>query len=113
MNVVKNSVPILPLLFRSGFLLAFVLLFIDYSKQLLNKILYIVLGCSVVGAVIYKVVYYKHNLTIIMKSIEMSQGLETILMYLEYFIFPILSLIVSGLVLGYILFPEKYLKSTN
>lgn len=34
-----------------------------------------------------------------------------IYIYLEYLILPILGLVVSGLVLGYILFPEKYLKT--
>ncbi len=112
-NSYLNSVPILPLLFRSGFLLAFVLLFIDCSKQLLRKMLYIVLGCSFVGTVIYMIMNYKNNLTSIMQSVEMLQGLEIIYMYLEFLILPVLGLIVSGLVLCYILFPEKYLKAAN
>ncbi len=112
-NSYLNSVPILPLLFRSGFLLAFVLLFMDCSKQLLRKMIYIVLGCLFVGAVIYMIMDYKNNLTSIMQSVEMLQGLEKIYMYLETLILPVWGVIVSGLVLCYILFPEKYLISAN
>lgn len=112
-NSYLNSVPILPLLFRSGFLLAFVLLFINSSKQLLKKSLYIVLGCSFVGTVIYMVMAYKKNFTSIMQSAEMLQGLELVYFYLEFLILPALGLIVSGLILCYILFPEKFMKLVN
>ena len=54
------------------------------------------------------IVGYKNSLTVIMQNIEMSQGLAAICVCLEYCILPILGLVVSGLVLGYILFPETY-----
>ena len=106
-----NSIPILPLLLRSGFFLGFVLLFIDYAKHSLKKILYFVLGCSFIGTGIYWMVGFKNRLAAIMQNTEMEQGLVNIYIYLEYLILPSLGLVVSGLVLGYILFPEKYLKT--
>lgn len=107
-----NSVPIFPLIFRGGFFLGFVLLFIDYAKQSLKKVLYFVMGCSFVGTLIYLMMSFKDSLTAIMQNIEMERGLVTIYIYLEYFILPILGLVVSGLVLGYILFPEKYFRKS-
>lgn len=107
-----NSVPILPLLLRSGFFLGFVLLFIDYAKQSLKKILYFVLGCSFAGSVIYWMVGFKNGLASIMQNIEMERGLVSVYIYLESLILPILGLVVSGLVLGYILFPEKYFRKS-
>lgn len=112
-NSYLNSVPILPLLFRSGFLLVFVLLYIDYTKNLFRKIIYVIAGYSFISTVIYMIMYYINNLTSIRQSVEMLQGLELICMYLGYLILPTLGLMVSGLVLCYILFPEKYLKSAN
>ena len=103
-----NSIPILPLLLRSGFFLGFVLLFIDYAKHSLQKILYFVLGCSFIGTGIYWIAGFKNGLAAIMQNTEMEQGFVTIYIYLEYLILPILGLVVSGLILGYILFPEKY-----
>lgn len=113
MNSYYNMVPFLPLLLKIGFFLAFVLFFTGYTTQLLQKILYVVLGCSFVGTAIYLITYYKHNLTSIIQNTESSQGIEIIYVYSEYFILPVLGLVVCGLVLCYILFPEKYFKTTN
>lgn len=94
-----------------SFFLGFVLLFIDYAKHSLKKILCFVLGCSFIGTGIYWMVGFKNGLADIMQNTEMEQGLVNIYIYLEYLILPILGLVVSGLVLGCILFPEKYLKT--
>lgn len=112
-NSYLNSVPILPLLIRCGFFLTFVLLYIDYTKNFLRKIIYVIVGCSFIGNVVYMIMHYINILTPIRQIIETEQGLELIYIYLNYLILPALSLIVSGLVLYYILFPEKYLKSVK
>lgn len=110
-NSYLNSVPILPLLFRCGFFLTFVLLYIDYTKNFLRKIIYVIVGCSFIGNVIYIIMYYINILTFIRQNVEMAQGLELIYMFLVCLILPVLGLIVCGLILCYILFPEKCLKS--
>lgn len=110
-NSYLNGIPILPLLLRSGFLFAFVLLYIDYTKNLFRKNIFVIAVCSYITTVIYMVMRYINTLTSIRKSVEMLQGLEILIMYLDYLILPAFGLIVIGLVLCYILFPEKYLKS--
>lgn len=108
-----NMIPFLPLLLRIGFFLAFVLFIMGGLKNYCKKILYVVLGCSFVGTAIYLVMHYKHNLTAIIQNTEYLQGIQIIYMYSEYFILPILGLVVCGLVICYTLFPEKYFKSAN
>ncbi len=112
-NSYLNSVLILPFLLRSGFLFAFVLLYIEYTKNFFRKIIYVIVGGSFISSVIYMIMYYINIITSIRQNIEILHGLELLYMYLDYLILPALGLIVSGLILCYILFPEKYLKSEN
>ena len=112
-NGYLNGIPILPLLLRSGFLFAFVLLYTDYTKNLFRKIIIMIVVCSYITTVMYMAMRYINTLTAIRKSVDMLQGLEILIMCLDYLILPALGLIVIGLVLCYILFPEKYLKSEN
>ena len=98
-----NSVSVLPLLFRSGFLLAFVLLYIDYTKNLFRKIIYVIVTCPFIATVIYIIIHYINTLTPIRESVETLQGTEILFVYLDYLILPALGLIVSGAIILYII----------
>ena len=67
-----------------SFFLGFVLLFIDYAKHSLKKMLYFVLGCSFIGTGIYWMVGFKNGLADIMQNTEMEKYLKTMKRELDF-----------------------------
>ena len=105
------SVPITQFIIRVGFLLAFILLFTDNSRQVLKKPIYLILGCSYAGAVAFLIISLKNSLSALLQYQETEQGLILLYGYTEDFLFPVVSILTCGLLIGYILFPERYLEA--
>ncbi len=92
-----------------GFSLSFIMLFMDCTKELSGKILYIILGCSLLGTTLLMIMGYKNSIPIIHQYLDETDFFGKVLVSI-YFIAPFFGVLSLILVCGYILFPEKYLK---
>ncbi len=95
-----------------GFLLSFIMLFMVCTKELPGKILYIVLGCSLLGTVINMIVGYKTSMTVIIQELEHADFWGKVILSI-YFSTPLFGVVALVLVMGYILFPKKYLEAED
>ncbi len=98
--------------------ISFILLFARHNNVKMKKIVSIILGCTYICAAIYFLI----SCTSFLFSAVLSQYQyigdmisvsDVVLWICGGVIWPIFELIVGGLVLGYILFPEKYIKTKN
>ncbi len=113
-NLYGNGIiSFLPLLLRIGFLLAFIMLFMGWTKELLKKIVYAVLCGSYICTLAYVLILYIRNMTALIQMSNSSQGIMRVFEYAGYFMFPILELVVYALIISYILFPAKHFKSAE
>lgn len=114
MDLGVTDISFAPLFIRIGFLLAVIILCIGITKKGFDIALGSILGCSVMGALVYMIVWYKRNMSVLIEEvIEEIHGFEDmigVMEFAEYCIIPILGFIVGALIIGYILFPTKYLK---
>ncbi len=98
--------------------ISFILLFARYNNEKMKKTVRITLGCTYICTAIYFII---NGLIFLFFSVlsqyqyigDMISVSDVILWILGGVIWPIFVLIVGGLVLGYILFPEKYIKIEN
>ncbi len=109
---------ILLFLLKCTCFISFILLFVHYDNVKMKKIVGIILGCTYICTAIYFLI----SCTSFLFSAVLSQYQyigdmisvsDVILWILGGVIWPIFELIVGGLVLGYILFHEKYIKIEN
>lgn len=95
---------------RIGFLIAFVLLIVGINKASMRNILYVILGFSCICSAVYMVIYFKNNFASITRTMESVEGVGIIALCGEYYVLPVLKLLVSILIMGYIVSPHKYIE---
>ncbi len=95
---------------RIGFIIAFVLLTVGISKTPIRNILYVILGFSCICAAVYMVIYFKNNFGDILHIIESEKGVTVFALCGECYVLPVLKLLASILIMGYIVVPSKYIE---
>lgn len=98
--------------------ISFILLFARYNNEKIKKAVRITLGSTYICTAIYFIInglifLFFRVLSQYQYIGDMISVSDVILWLLGGVIWPIFVLIVGGLVLGYILFPEKYIKIEN
>ncbi|MBQ8596729.1 MAG: hypothetical protein IJ409_02960 [Lachnospiraceae bacterium] len=88
---------------RICFIIVFVLLFLELKKSGLRRGIYIAFGLTYMLTLVYVIVYMIN----VMRVLETDTAFYAILAYI---LLPVVFLSVVILVLGYILFPEKYIE---
>ena len=92
---------------RCGFVIVFVLLFLELKKAGFRRWIYITFGLTYILTLVY-VIRYMIN---VIRILSADAGIELFYAALAYIIHPAVFLVVAVLVLGYILFPEKYMEA--
>ncbi len=108
-NIVDREISVVWVLICIGFFLSFSMLFMDWTKGLLGKVLYVILGCSLLGIVIHMIMGYKTNMSTIVQYFENEGFWIKVVCILDSSV-PLLGVIAMVLIMGYIVFPEKYFK---
>jgi len=100
----NNGFFLLPVV-RCGFLIVLILLFLELKKAGYRKGIYITFGLTYIFTFICVIVYMMNAVSIL----STDTGISLFYALITYMMLPAVFLVVAVLMLGYILFPEKYI----